>query len=227
MGLIPDSRAGTIALVQSKIAPWTASATQIGTTVAQINSLDGLLTGAQDAIAAQVAAEQTRKTLTAAADNAIDVLMAAFSDVVKQIRTAAANGNAAQVYQLAEIPAPATPSPVGPPGTPTDFKVKLQPDGWLELIWKCSNPSNAGGPIYHVYRKHGTEDFTFIGGTGEKKFPDTTLPQGVATVIYKVQAVRTTQIGVAAQFVVNFGTTPSGQMTATVAAAPAGPKIAA
>jgi hypothetical protein len=79
------------------------------------------------------------------------------------------------------------------------------------------------GTIYHVYRQLEAEGaFTFIGGSGSKKFTDTGVPSGVATIVYRIQAVRSTAIGVDAEFIVRFGTTTGGGVMTTVT-----PKLAA
>jgi hypothetical protein len=109
---------------------------------------------------------------------------------------------------------------------PTAFKVTLNPDGSLELTFKCSNPAGAGGTIYQVSRKIGAGAWQMIGGSGEKKFLDDTVPTGTASVSYRVQAVRSTQKGTANYFTVNFGVGGGGEMTATLAE-PQPPRIAA
>lgn len=120
----------------------------------------------------------------------------------------------------------ATPEPVPQPGTPTSFKVTLNADGSLDLGWKCKNPPGSRGTIYQVWRKIGAGEFTYVGGTGARKFVDSTVPAGTAGVTYQLQAVRSTAVGDWAQFNVNFGMTAGGTMTAAVAeAAPA--KLAA
>ena len=149
MGLVPDGKLAKMQWYQSKIAPWTTNAVAIGTTAAAVTALETKLTAAQDAVAAQTAAHEAAKTATAAADNAIAVLSDAGADIIRQIRAQGEIvGNS--VYQLAEIPAPATPSPRPAPGEPTDFKVKLMNNGSLEIAWKCSNPRGASGTMYQV-----------------------------------------------------------------------------
>ena len=60
--------------------------------------------------------------------------------------------------------------------------------------------------MYMVYRKTGpTGDFISLGGTGERKFTDATIPAGTSQVTYSIQAIRSTAAGQFAEFVVNFG----------------------
>ena len=120
------------------------------------------------------------------------------------------------------------PEPVGPPGTPTSFKVELLADGSVKFKWKCANPPGATGTQYQVWRRIGTAGaFTFLGGTGMKQFTDPTIPAGSSQVTYQIQATRSTAIGPWAQFNVNFGTSSTGAMTATVVQTAVEPKLAA
>lgn len=221
MSLVPDTNEGKILFYQSKNTPWAANSVAIGTTAGAVTALATKVTTAQTKLAAQVAAQEAAKNATAELKAAIREMTGAGSDIIRQIRAKGAiDGDS--VYFLAQIPAPAAPSPVGPPGTPTDFKVELNPDGSLQLKWKCSNPAGAGGTIYQLTRRTGsTGPFVTIGGSGTKSFIDATVPAGVASVTYKITAQRSTASGTAALFTVNFGTVAgSGEMTASVASAP-------
>jgi hypothetical protein len=107
---------------------------------------------------------------------------------------------------LASIPAPAKPSPIAPPGKPSQFIVKLNQEGSLELKWKCPNPAGAVGTMYHLHRR--TEAggaLVYLGTSGERRFVDATLPPGSSQVTYQIQAFRSTSVGPAAQFNVNLG----------------------
>jgi hypothetical protein len=122
----------------------------------------------------------------------------------------------------------ATPAPVPPPGTPGNFKVVLAGNGSLELKWKCSNPPGSQGTLYQIWRRVGAAgEFTYLGGAGEKKFTDATIPAGSASVTYQIQAARSTAVGPWAQFNVNFGVGSSGPTIASVSETEPSPKIAA
>jgi hypothetical protein len=224
MSLIPPSVTGTIDYLQSKIDPWTTSATAIGTTTAAVTALAANVAAAQDKLAAQIAAQEAAKAATTDLHLAIRTLRRAGADIVKQIRAKAATGGDA-VYVLAQIPPPATPSPVPAPGTPTDFSATLNPDGSLKLRWKCPNPAGSVGTIYQVARRTGAVGpFAAVGGTGTRSFLDPTVPAAAAAaaggVTYQVTAVRSTASGTPAQFTVNFGVGGGGEATASVVGAP-------
>jgi hypothetical protein len=120
----------------------------------------------------------------------------------------------------------ATPSPMPDPGTPEALEVTLDGAGGLILKWKCANPTGSQGTMYQIYRRvTASGEFTYLGGSGEKKFTDSTVPAGSSQVTYKIQAVRSTAVGLWAQFNVLFGVSGSGEMIASVAQT--SPRIAA
>jgi hypothetical protein len=223
MPLLPENHADRIAFFTSRTALWNTNATVIGTTTTQVTAVTTAATAASAALAAQILAQNTAKSATETLLEAMATLTNAGNIVIEQVRTKARTAGDS-VYPLANIPVPATPSPVGPPGTPTDLKVALNPDGSLELKWKCPNPAGSHGTLYHVFRSTTgeTADYQFVGGAGERKFIDSTFPSGASILYYKIQAVRTTAMGVAGEFLVRFGTGSSGITVTAIA-----PKLAA
>lgn len=221
MSLVPRDYEGNILFFRSKVEPWTTSATAIGTTSAAVTAMSAKVDSAQALLEAQTVARAAAKNATAALLAGLRDLNDAGGDIIKQIRAKAAIDGQG-VYLLAEIPAPATPSPVPPPGKPTDFIATLTEGGSLKLQWKCANPKGSQGTIYQISRRIGeAAAFVTLGVSGYKRFTDSTVPSGVASVTYKIIAIRSTAYGDEGLFTVNFGV--SGQaMTASVA-----PRIAA
>ncbi len=193
--IVPSKAADRIIWYANHTTPWAANSTAIGTTAAAVTDLETKADAAQAALEAQKAAQDNAKTMTDALHQAVQAMSQAGSDIIKSIKTkAATDGN--NVYVLAQIPSPATPTPMPPPGTPYDFKVTLQQDGSLVLQWKCNNPAGSTGTIYQVYRRAATaSEFAFIGASGSRKFIDDTLPAGTTGVTYQIIAVRSTSEG--------------------------------
>src|SRR5687768_879528 len=134
MPVVPPTKVGKIEFYENHIAPWTTNAVAIGTTSAAVTDLGTKTTAARSAFNAQQAAQEAAKAATLAYNNAVEAMAVAGSAIISQVRAKAKTaGN--NVYVLAQIPAPALPSPVGAPGTPTDFAVELFQDGSLELTW--------------------------------------------------------------------------------------------
>jgi hypothetical protein len=81
--------------------------------------------------------------------------------------------------------------------------------------------------MYQVFRRNTPDgEFNYLGGTGDKKFVDSTLPAGSSQVAYQIHAVRSTAVGAWAQFDVSFGVGGSGTTVTSVVETNA-PKIAA
>src|SRR4051794_26727586 len=142
--IVPNTVTDKISFYENHTTPWSANAVAIGTTATAVTDLTTKTTAARAAFNAQQAAQDAAKAATLTLKNALDAMAIAGSNIIQQIRTKAATAGDS-VYVLAQIPAPATPSPVGAPGTPMDFKVSLGADGALTLQWKCSNPAGAVG----------------------------------------------------------------------------------
>ena len=228
MSVVPRKQLEKLEWCESHIAPWTTNAVAIGTTAAEVTAFETKTEAARAAMTAAVAARDAAKNATLALKNAIAAMDIASAGIVKQVRVKAETTNNPNVYVLASIPAPATPTPVGAPGTPTDFAVELFQDGSLEMKWKCVNPVGCTGVLYQVWRRvGGTGEFAYVGGTGEKKFLDNTVPGGSAFFTYKIQAVRSTAVGPWATFNVFFGAESNGTMKASVGEGPGSPKLAA
>ena len=129
---------------------------------------------------------------------------------IKSIRTKAATaGNS--VYELAQIPAPATPTPVSTLGMPTDFSDQ---SGSLTLKWKCGSPARRERCI-RCFGATRRRESSNTSASSTNTFIDQTIPAGSSQVTYQVQAVRSTATGPWAQFNVNFGVS-GGTTTATV-----------
>jgi hypothetical protein len=233
MPIVPKNPTAKVAFYASKTTGWASSAVAIGTTTSAVSDLTTKVSSAQTKIAAALAAKEAAKNAVADADLAVKDMAHAGAAIIQQIKAKAAVSGPA-IYILAQIPAPATPTPVPPPGTPTNFKAALNPDGSLKLTWKCPNPPSAPGTIYQLARRIGASGgFTPLTSVGTRSLTDSTVPSGTASVTYRITAVRSTTIGLAAEFIVNFGTGVCGEMVASVvAAASAGgaggaPKLAA
>lgn len=220
-GILPQGLIGKVEFFENHNADWSANAVAIGTTAAAVTALTTQTTAARAAYNAQQLAQDQAKAATQTFHDTVRALVDSGSKIIKQIKAkAATDGNS--IYTLALLPVPALPSPVPPPGTPTAFTATLNTDGSLKLRWKCANPAGSQGTLYNISRKIGSGPFVAIGSSGTRSFIDATVPAGSASITYQILAVRTTAMGEAAQFIVNFGISESGAMSASVA-----PRLAA
>lgn len=221
MGAYPTSpRAAFLEWCQAHTSVFTANATQIGLTAGQATAFTNATTAAAAALLAQEQARQAALVATQAAADAFGTLRGSAGDTVRLIRAfAETQAKPSVVYNLAQIPPPAPPSPAPPPAQPTDLTVTLNAsDGALLLRWKAANPAGTSGTSYIVRRRLPAEsEFSFIGVSGKKEFIDDTLIAGPDSVQYTVQGQRADSSGpLSPIFTVNFGQAPGGGLTAVV-----------
>ena len=208
---------------QAHEAVLVANAAQIGLTPLQATAFKNATDAAATAALALEQAKQAAKVATQAAGQAFGTLRSSAGDTVKLIRAFAENSTKPDtVYQLAQIPPPAQPSPAPPPAQPEKLAVGLDATrGSVTLRWKAANPAGTSGTTYIIRRKlPGESEFSFLGVSGKKTFVDDTLVAGPDSVQYTVQGQRADSSGPESPiFTVNFGRLPNGGLTATVAAA--------
>jgi hypothetical protein len=210
MSVVPRTLVEKLQFFESRAGKWLERAAQIGTTDADVEALQLMLDEARARFEAQRAAQQAAQAATAAFNRVLAEVATAGATIIQQVRTKAATSRDNGVYQLALLPSPAKPSPLGPPGEPTSFTFNLRQAGSLELRWACDNPRGSVGTIYHVWRRagvgNGPDGWELLGTAGERRFVDDTLPAGLAHVTYKVQAIRSTALGPEGFFLISLGT---------------------
>lgn len=219
MSVIPVGKVEKIEFAEQHVTPFTDHAVAIGTSSAAVTAWAAKVSAARAAFEAQKAAQNAAKAATITFNDALDAMVSATADILRQIKAQAGiTGNS--VYSLAEIPAPATPSPKPAPGLPANFIGTLDQAGAFEFTFKCPNPPGTSGTIYQIYRRTSpTGEYVHMADTGVRRFTDTTIPAG-SQVTYKVRGIRSTVAGPWAEFNVTFGVNSSGTMTASVAASP-------
>jgi hypothetical protein len=218
MAIVPNTNIGKITFYEAHIPVWSATPTIIGLVAADCTALSALIGSARKEYDTQQAALYEARNATQRMKDAVRAMHALGSADIAKIKAFAEATNNPTVYTSAVLPPPATPSPVGPPGTPFEFVVTLLQTGAINLRWKCSNPTGASGTVYEVARRVGGDSvpFTLVGAIGVREFEDATIARGSSSVTYRVQAVRSTSRGNPAQFTVSFGVGGNGLMVATV-----------
>jgi len=213
MAVVPSSRLGKIEFYESHLAAWAANAEAIGLTPAQVLALQTLVMTARGSWLDAETARESSKASTLNFHTNTDNMAHIGSALLSNIRSFAETSGDANVYALAQIPAPSTPAPVGPPGQPYELGIGLSQTGAVSLTWKCDNPSGASGTVYEIQRRIGSESFRFLEIAGERAFEDGGIPAGSTGIVYQITAIRGKTRGPAAQFLVNFGTGSSSGVT--------------
>jgi len=205
MRLIPKDKHGKIQYCRSHLEQWAEHASEIGVSPERVADLAATTEAAEQALIEQLQAQAVAQAATLKLNMALAAMQKQASDIVAIVRCNARSGGS-NVYQLACIPAPANPSPVGSPGTPERFRAQLQQNGALTLDWTCKLPRSSTGTVYEISRRIDQGAFVRVGLSGKKRFVDQTIPPGASSITYRVQAIRSTGNGPVAEFNVNFGT---------------------
>ncbi len=220
MSVLPANRLEQVEFCENHIDVWAAAPTTIGLTAAQVTALDGLTQEARKDYAAALLARQASKVATQEFYESCASMRDKAAELVRVIKTFADTSNNPDVFNIAQIPAPAAPGVNPPPGQPENIVVTLDLGGVLKFSWKSEN---ASGGFFQVFRKIGNAaNYTNIGGSGTRDFIDATLPIGTTNVTYRIQGFRSNVAGelsnpVALQFGVGSGPTITGA-TLTMAA---------
>lgn len=192
MPLVPDSRIGQIEFYEAHNPQWTAKATTIGLTAAQMTTLTSLTTTARAAFNAAEAARNAAKAATQEYYNAVSNMSALGASYITQIRAKAETTNDPTVYTSAQIPPRATPTPAGPPTNATSVSALLENDGNVQLSWRGTVSQ---GQFFSVWRKlAGQTTWTQIGSVAAKSFIDSGVPAGTTYAYYQIKSHRNSQV---------------------------------
>jgi len=207
MTVVPNKDLDAVQFFESHVPVWAATPAAVGLTAAQVAALDTATKAARNAYTAQQNARNAAKASTSAYHTNVGAMREIGGDLIKTIKAFAATSNNPNVYAIAQIPMPAEPAPLPPPGQPNDFDVRLTGSGAIVLSWKCANAAPSSGAYFTVRRRIGTQGaFTLVGGTGSRTFIDDSIPAGSPFVTYLVQGFRGEQPGPESELVsVQFG----------------------
>lgn len=191
MTVIPPNKADMISFFASRLPVWTENAAQIGLSQQAVGQLSALLNNAQSLLAEQAARDAEKRAATAASNQAADALRAAGAGDLATIKAFAKSTNNPAVYTLAQIPAPAAPTPAAPPTMPYDLVADIDNNGDVVLTFKSDNAQSHTGVFFVVRRKlAGQSAFTLVGTSGVKSFTDKAIPQGTTSAVYNITAKR-------------------------------------
>lgn len=207
MRVVPRNKGPRLAFFHAHAARWVEQAHAIGLPAEAASEFKAMV----DELEAAVRAETMARQLARSATRRVRTLMSAAdrraSKVMKRIRGHATT-NCPELLQLALLPKPQHRSRIGPPGRPDDFKHALNQVGWLTLRWKCAHPRGAQGTIYRVHRQTDLDPvFRCLGLVGRRRFVDSSIPRGVSSLIYQIQALRSGKEGPIARYSVDLYST--------------------
>ena len=223
MSVLPESRTDLLQFCEAHASLWAANATGLGINAAKANAFKTTVTAARQAYDDAEKAREAAKAATALSNGQLGLMRTAAAGLIRDIKTyAEQQANPTPIYALAQIPAPAQPSPLPLPGKPTDILVTLLATGAVQISWDAENAAASSGVFFNIYRKlPGANAWVSLGGTSgttstsrRMTFTDATVPTSAAAagVQYVMQGQRGTAQGLLSDAItVQFGTdTPGG-----------------
>lgn len=213
---VPQTLIGKIEFFEQHLPVWAVNPTAIGLAAADVAALAALTSQARDDYENARADRNTAKASTTTQNNSVSAMYDVGSTFIKTIRAFAEKTNNPAVYTSAQIPPPAPPAPLGPPEAPTNAVATLNTNGQIEVRW---DGSRDGGTSFRVERRTtpvggAPSAWTLVNVVEERSYIDSGVPQGVATVSYRIMSQRAGGTSVASQPAqVTFGTS-SGSSTA-------------
>jgi hypothetical protein len=192
MPLVPDSRIGQIEFYEAHNPQWTAKASSIGLTAAQMTTLTSLTNAARAAFNVAEATRNAAKSATQDYYAAVSAMANLGSSYISQIRAKAETTNDPTVYSNAQIPPRAAPTPAGPPTNATNVTALLENNGNVQLNWRGTVSQ---GQFFSIWRKlAGQTTWTQIGSVAAKSFTDTGVPAGTTFAYYQIKSHRNSQV---------------------------------
>lgn len=186
--IVPTGKNASISFFEQRAAVWVTNATQLGISEVAAANLLALTQAARAAFDAAQVAQQNARSAVAAQDSAIGDMRDLGGDLIKGIRLTAEMSGDDQIYEIALLPMPKTPTAI--PAVPaSNLSWNLLTSGDLELKWDGSLSS---GTTYIVERSiipAGGQPgpFTPIGFVGALALTDSGLPQGTSMALYQVK----------------------------------------
>ncbi|MEQ9097324.1 MAG: hypothetical protein RIE32_13795 [Phycisphaerales bacterium] len=213
MSTIPRENDAAVAWCATHLPIWTANAAAIGLDPLELAELSTLISEANTRLTARDQAKDAASGAIGSFNEAAGLMRDMAALQVTKIRTfAKASDTPAIVYEDAQIPAPADPSPRPAPGTPVLFTVALDQSGALKVEFKCPNPPRVTALTYRVERSLGAQQpFVFFKNAKERSFTDDTVPSGSGDVTYRVTAQSSTKDGAPGYFTVRLGVNQQAQ----------------
>jgi hypothetical protein len=197
MPVLPDTDIGRVEFFESHIDQWTANTAALGLTAPAMAALATAIGEARTAYDDAQVARNESKASTQNFYNKVATMVDLGSDAIKAIKLKAAQDNDPDVFVLANIPAPAEPTPAGAPEAPEALVAIPNADGTVTLKWQGSV---ANRTHFTVWRRLATDSggWDMIGSCSRRSFIDDAVPAPGSgsngntpmTILYHVRAQR-------------------------------------
>ncbi|MEQ8844983.1 MAG: hypothetical protein RIB58_09025 [Phycisphaerales bacterium] len=186
-----------IAWAREKVTLWEGGQSgppNIGVTSEQVQTLAGLVTDGESKLSSAKAKLTAYRSAIDEKDNSFGSIKGQLGSMFDSIDSFAKSSGDPDVYARAGLPEPKTPSERPAPPAATAVTTRVRPGGNVLFGFKLRS---GGGCVYEVQRRTTTlasvvSPWEFVGlAEDNKRFEDTDVPRGVASVSYRVRARRT------------------------------------
>ena len=166
----------------------------IGVTLQQVQDLAALVTDGESKLASAKAKRTAYRSAIDEKDSSFGSIKGQLGSMFDSIDSFAKSSGDPDVYARAGLPEPKTPSERPAPPAATAVTTRVRPGGNVLFGFKLRS---GGGCVYEVQRRTTTlgnvvSPWEFVGlAEDNKRFEDTEVPRGVASVSYRVRARRT------------------------------------
>lgn len=196
--IVPRSNQDMINFFKAHLPAWTANAGAINLSIDNITQINDLIGVAEDEFESAELIRTQSLTQTQTMNLALQNLRSYGSDLVKSIRTYAETQNDPSIYDLAQLPAPATPEELKATPAPTGVISSLNPDGTISLSWKVPSKGAFAGKTFFIIERKLTGSFTGAADSdwvsyatsNDRAHTDETVPGGWSTVSYRIRTNR-------------------------------------
>jgi hypothetical protein len=212
---IPTTIDEFLRFLSTHVPEWAEHAEELGLSEETIEALVAASAQAQATEKAKRLALWAYKGSLIEAETASARARALASAAVATIRAKAATEDDPTLLSTAGLDPKAAGGPLAAPGKPERFETRLLDMGQLLLTWKCANPRTAKGTVYEVRRMYrdaaGREtQYELLGTAGSRRYIDTMVPAGAASITYQITGVRGLKRGEPASFNVVLGVRVGG-----------------
>lgn len=197
--LIPDTPAQRIDFFRARIDAWKVAPDAIGLSRSDVEALEDAIDLAESRLTNAQSMKQAALAATGQFHDAAAEMTRLGRIAVRAVKVKAAR-DGANVYRLAEIDPPDTvPTRRGAPLTPVLRSIRLRSGGRIELKWRPpdrnSGTAFAGNTSFIIERSLIPPDsapgpWSLIGLANDRVFIDRNVPPGMATLRYRITAMR-------------------------------------
>jgi len=189
---VPRTQRGVLSYFESRLDRWSSDPAGIGLSQQDVDALIQAVDAAKQALEDAAIKRDAARAATTALRFAMARLRRLGGDLVNSVRAYGEREHNADVFVRAQVDPVRAPSASTPAEKPFDLQPRLLTGGLAELRWQGSRDRGVSFVVERALRwpGGGAEAFSVAGVTSTQRFLDAALPVGLASVVYRVTAIR-------------------------------------